>query len=211
MSATAPLGGLAVVAVVVGGVVAAGMLRAPSNVGPVAPGESPTPAPTSREVDGCPVTIPPQPGFVPPEPYPPEPLDFYESVWYGTAGLWTSLPTEGEVWRDLPEDNGRFGTKTQWWSEDYSLLDERADRIRVVGRRLDRPGSFSTESGGGGSRSDVGSFLLVGLEMPAGCWELTATYRGAELSYVVLVEGTEEQAPDRNAGGATAAFRTGSS
>jgi hypothetical protein len=43
--------------------------------------------------------------------------------------------------------------------------------------------------GGGGFREDIGSFILVGIEIPAGCWELTARYGDAELSYVVLVEG----------------------
>ncbi|MDQ3659863.1 MAG: hypothetical protein M3454_02135 [Actinomycetota bacterium] len=42
---------------------------------------------------------------------------------------------------------------------------------------------------GGGFREDIGSFMLVDLEIPAGCWELTATYRGAELSYTVEVRG----------------------
>lgn len=61
----------------------------------------------------------------------------------------------------------------------------------VTGRRLDEPGSF--EAGGPGTngfRKDIGSFMLVGVGIPtAGCWELTARYRDAELTYVVLVEG----------------------
>ncbi|MDQ3964168.1 MAG: hypothetical protein M3277_09715 [Actinomycetota bacterium] len=101
------------------------------------------------------------------------------------------LSPEGEVWQALPDDDadGRFTQKTFWWSDAYSPRDGLAP-ITLVGRRLDRPGTFKEEApGGGGFRKDIGEFILVGIEIPAGCWELTATYRGTELSYVVSVEG----------------------
>jgi hypothetical protein len=146
------------------------------------------PSPGTREVRGCPLTIPPHPGFVPPEPYPARPPDLYRSVWYGTAELWTMLAPEGEVWEDLPEDDGHFAQKTTWWSERFIPGEEPAPSLTVAGRRLDRPGSFEVGGpAGGGHRDDIGSFMLVGLDIAGGCWELTAAYRGAELSYVVLV------------------------
>jgi hypothetical protein len=43
----------------------------------------------------CPVTVPPQPGFVPPEPYPPE--SPFDEVRYGTPELWTNLDPDGAV------------------------------------------------------------------------------------------------------------------
>lgn len=186
---TAAVSGFALVAIVMAGVVTAGALRSPSSIGPVGPGESPEPSASPREVGGCPLTVPPQPAFIPPKPYPPHPPDLYQSVWYGTAALWTMLDPEGEVWEDLPEEDGRFTQKTFWWSEGYSPKDEPAAPISVTGRRLDRSGSFEAGGpGGGGFRKDIRSFMLVGLEIPPGCWELTATYRGADLSYVVLVK-----------------------
>jgi hypothetical protein len=33
--------------------------------------------------------------------------------------------------------------------------------------------------------------MVTGLAIPAGCWELTAAYRDAELTHVVLVKGLE--------------------
>jgi hypothetical protein len=190
---TVAVAGLAVISVGIAGVVTAGTLRAPSSIGPASPGDSPAPSATVREIGGCPVTIPPQPAFVPPQPYPPQPSDVYQSVWYGTAALWTMLGPEGEVWQDLPDDDddGRFTQKTFWWSDGYPPRKEPTPPITVIGRRLDRPGSFEVggPAGGGFRRGTFGSFMLVGIEIPAGCWELTATYRGAELSYVVLVEG----------------------
>jgi hypothetical protein len=99
------------------------------------------------------------------------------------------LDPEGEMWEDLPEDDGRFTQKTFWWSDAYPAKEQPSPPITLTGRRLDGPGSFEAGGRGGGSRGDIGSFMLVGIEIPAGCWELTATYRGAELSYVVLVKG----------------------
>jgi hypothetical protein len=141
--------------------------------------------------DGCPLTIPPQPGFVPPKPYPPQAPPLYQAVWYGTPALWTMLSPNGEVWEELPMNNGMFGQKTFWWSDGYSSTVEPTPSITVTGRQLDGPVSF--EAGGPGTngfREDIGSFMLVGVGIPtAGCWELTARYRDAELTYVVLVEG----------------------
>lgn len=147
------------------------------------------------EVDGpedaCPLTIPPQPGFVPPEPYPPEVPALYQSVWYGDDELWTMLHPGGETWTELPEHEGTFGQKTLWWSARFSAGDEPAPSITVTGRQLDGAATF--EAGGPGTngfREDIGSFMLVGLEIPeAGCWELTARYGDGELTYVVFVDG----------------------
>ena len=161
--------------------------RAPDRIAPLSTADVNTPP----ETDGCPVTVPPQPGFVPPKPYPSEPPDLYDSVWYGTAELWTMLSPEGEIWEGLPQgDDGRFTEKTFWWSEGFPTTEQPAPTITLTGRRLDRPGSFETaRRAGGGFREDIGDFMLVGVEIPAGCWELTATYRDAELSYVVLIQG----------------------
>ena len=141
--------------------------------------------------DACPVTIPPHPGFVPPKPYPPQAPDLYQAVWYGTTALWTMLSPDGEVWERLPKNSGMFTQKTFWWSDGYSWTAEPTPSMNVTGRRLDGPGLF--EAGGPGTngfREDIGSFMLVGIGIPAaGCWELTARYGDAELSYVVLVEG----------------------
>ena len=188
-AATLGLGALGLAAIVFAGTAAMGTLRSPASIGPAGSPETSSPSATPREVGGCPLTTPSRPPFVPPEPYPSEAPELYQKEWHGTAELWTMLGSEGEVWRDLPDDDGdgRFTEKTFWWSE--GLSDRSLSPITVTGRRLDKPGSFETGGpGGGGFREDIGSFMLVGIEIPAGCWELTATYRGAELSYVVLVE-----------------------
>ena len=66
---------------------------------------------------------------------------------------------------------------------------EGSSAITVTGRRLDGEGSLeASRADDGGSRGDIGSFMLVGIEIPTGCWELSATYQGAQLSYVILVK-----------------------
>jgi hypothetical protein len=151
-------------------------------------------APASQsDPKACPVTVPPQPGFVPPEPYPPEPP--FESVWYGTAELWTSIDPNGSVWRDLPvEPDGSVGDKTLWWSESFSTA-ENEDfagnaNLTVTAERLDGSGPKVVAEGGTPSfNRDIKNFMLVGLVLPEpGCWEVTARYRGTELAYVLQVE-----------------------
>jgi hypothetical protein len=178
------------------------LLATACGAGAVATGQplpsQPTPSqPTSTEAvdsDGaCPLTIPPQPGLIPPEPYPPEAPALYQAVWYGTSRLWTMLDPEGEVWAGLPVDDGVLGQKWIWWSDASSGAAESMPPITVTGRQLDGSASLEAKAGGPGSngfREDIGSFMMVGIEIPAaGCWELTARYGAAELSYVVMVEG----------------------
>jgi hypothetical protein len=139
------------------------------------------------------VTVPPQPGFVPPEPYPPEPP--FEAVWYGTPELWTYLDPNGAVWRDLPVGrDGSVGDKTLWWSEDFATAEGEdfsgtAD-ITLTAVRLDESAPTVVQAGGQPSfNRDIKNFMLVPLGLPEpGCWEVTASYQGTELAYVIQVE-----------------------
>lgn len=144
-------------------------------------------ATTTGPVATCPVTIPPAEGVAPPAGIPETPPD---GVWYGTPELFTALPVEGARWSALPPGaDGGVGQKTFWWSDAFVAADEPMPAITVTASRLDREAPEVIESPGtNGNRADVGSFMLVGIELPStGCWAITADYRGAELSYVVLV------------------------
>ena len=135
------------------------------------------------------------PGFVPPEPYPPEPPGF-ENVWYGTPELWTFLEPNGAVWSDLPVGKGphAVGNKTLWFSENFSTADGEDfsgnAEITLTGVNLDGSAPKVVEEGGVPSFNRyVKNFMLVGLGLPEpGCWEITATYKGAELTYALWVE-----------------------
>jgi hypothetical protein len=103
----------------------------------------------------CPITIPPQPVFVPPAPYPAEAPPLYQSVWYGTAELWTMLDTDGEVWH--PMTDGHFGDKTFWWSQSFEWRNELQPAITIDARRLDREEHFEGHGPAThGVRGDIG-------------------------------------------------------
>ena len=164
----------------------------PSNVRTAdiaAPQASPTEQASPIETAfACRLTRP-DPPFVPPAPFMSEPPAYYGSAWFGRADLWTMLSFGGEDWHDLPHNPEGLTQKTFWWSADWPFRKELEPAITVVGRRLDGAGQFSAGDPGTNASADFGTAMLVGVDVPtAGCWQITATYRGAELSYVVRVK-----------------------
>jgi hypothetical protein len=136
---------------------------------------------------GCAVTRP-DPAFVAPSPYPAAAPPLYESEWFGSDALWTMIDRDGEVWR-FPQGPDHLSEKTFWWSAEWQgMRDEPQPGIAVVGMRLDGPGTFTSGPGTNAQRDDFGEAMLVGVEIPsAGCWQITASYGDAVLSYVVLI------------------------
>lgn len=127
----------------------------------------------------CPVTIPPQPGFQPTDGHPIEPVF---GVWYGTEGLWTVLETDGSY---RPR-------KAVFWSANFlGGIREGQPEVFVTWRRLDGTGEV-IDSGGYSTngKDQSGDFMIAGFDTNrAGCWEVTATYKGATLVYVYFVPG----------------------
>jgi hypothetical protein len=81
-----------------------------------------------------------------------------------------------------------------WFSENFSTAEGEdfsgdAD-ITLTAVRLDASAPTVVQAGGQPSfNRDIKNFMLVPLGLPEpGCWELTARYRGAELTYVLQVE-----------------------
>lgn len=160
---------VAIVALIVPAAAAAAVLFDRQVTGP-AVADSPPPS--------CPVTIPTG-GFVPPDPYPPQPA-VWGDAWYGSEALWTALPADGVL-------DGR--RKSVWWSVDYpGGIREPQPDIQVTWHRLDWPDSATITAGGPGTNGtdDRDSwFMIGGIDPPiGGCWQVTATYRDATLSYV---------------------------
>jgi hypothetical protein len=160
------------------------------------PTASPTTASPSAEVSArpdvpstCELTKPTDP-FVPPAGYPaPARPPTSDGEWYGSARLWTLLNRNGEVWIGLPRATaGTLTQKTFWWSADFDVNHEPQPAIRVIGRQLDGPGRFSSPGPGTNAQADFGSAMLTGIDiLGPGCWQITATYRQASLSYIVWV------------------------
>lgn len=157
------------------------------NVG-TAPSEAGASTPAATGDTGCAVTRP-DPAFVAPSPYPAEAPPLYESEWFGSEALWTMIDRDGQIWRGLPQGPDGFVQKTFWWSLDWrGMRDEPEPALTVVGTRLDGPGTFTAGPATNAARDDFGEAMLVGVEIPtAGCWQITAAYGDAILSYVVSV------------------------
>jgi hypothetical protein len=140
----------------------------------------------------CHLTKPLHP-FVPPvgSAAPARPPDSFDAEWFGTARLWTILRHGGEVWYGLPHDAAGLGQKTFWWSADFDINREHNPAISVSGRQLDGPGRFAFPAPGTNAIDpDFGPAMLRGIDVPTtGCWQITATYRHASLSYMAWVSG----------------------
>lgn len=125
----------------------------------------------------CPVTAPPDPAFVPPDPWPASPTSA-EFAWYGSDALWTVVDATG----------GDVQNKSVWWSAKFpGGGEEEAPEIAVVYDRLDveaDPIVFPSPGTNASTATD-GHFMINGVEPDdPGCWRGTATYKGATLSYV---------------------------
>ena len=168
--ATAVLAGLATIAAIA-------LITRPT----AGPGLSPSSSPAA-----CSVTRP-APPFAAPSPFPAA-APIAAKAWYGSDALWTMLNRDGEVWHHFGQATGVLSQKTFWWSKDFAEL---APAITVILTRLDGEGSYSFGGGTNATSPDLGgTAMLVGVDFPGpvGCWQLTAHYRGAALSYVVWIK-----------------------
>ncbi len=137
----------------------------------------------------CPVVFAPASSFLPPAPFAETPGA--GQMWYGSPALWTVLPQNG-IWEALPQSDNGYGQKLFWWSEEYSP-DTKPPVFEVTGKKFGEPETTANTLGAeNGSQNGLGAFLVNGIEFPAaGCWEITGSYRGHSLSYVVWVEGAD--------------------
>jgi hypothetical protein len=138
-------------------------------------------APSVAE-NSCPVTTPSEQSTSLPTN-----TDYEGRFWHGTPALWTNLPADG-VWSALPHDKAGFVQKTVFWREGFDAASEPRPVLTVSGRRLDASAPTFSFSDATHGFDETGSFMLMGISIPTeGCWEITAEYKDASLSYVVLV------------------------
>jgi hypothetical protein len=134
--------------------------------------------------DSCPVTKPPAHAFVPPSPYPTALCSdsLCASFWFGTAKLWTALPTAG---------TDGLRQKRLWWREGYDWHRDQEPALRITGVRLDSsdpPVVLAEHSNAGWQGDKNHAFIVDAFDVPApGCWKMTARYKDGKLSFVVWV------------------------
>ena len=130
----------------------------------------------------CPVTQPPEPSFIPPDPWPAEPPGA-ERFWYGDSGLWTALPADGS-WPQLA-----LGEKFFWWSEEFDVSEDEKPDLLITARRLDGDSPpFQVLEATNAYHESFNWAMLAGVELASpGCWEFTGQYKGHQLSFVLMV------------------------
>ena len=124
----------------------------------------------------CVATRPADPDWIPPAPYNATPSD-PATVWYGSPDLWTPLRRDGTY---PPR-------KSVWWSQHIAAGDT---EVAVQFERIDiNPHEVVRQTGSGVSFTpEDGSFVIAGLEPDTpGCWRVTASHSGTQLSYVYWV------------------------
>lgn len=133
----------------------------------------------------CPVTRPPEPPFLAPEPYAAE-APWPGMVWYGSAALWTVIPTDG-VWAGLPDNPTGYTQKIVWWREGYDWQSEPQPALTMRAERLDEPAPpVEVSHASNAFAEDMGSAIMTGIDFPTlGCWQISGTYRKTSLSFVV--------------------------
>ena len=133
----------------------------------------------------CPITVPPDPPFVPPAPYRPNPSQ--GTFWYGTNGLWTQLGVKG-VWRGLPRHESGYFNKLFLWEQGYDVRKDPQPDIILALRRLDTQVPPVTSRGGTNAHFDGVWTMLTGVRFPTeGCWEVTSYHSGHTLTFTVSV------------------------
>lgn len=147
---------------------------------------SPADSPTMT-TEACAVTRP-DPPFAAPSPYPSSPPDD-RYAWFGTPELWTMLELDGEVWAAT---NAEFAARVKmfFWSSNWAgMSGEQEPGLTVVATRLDGPGTVTADHATNASADSLGGqAMLSGIEFPTpGCWQLTAQYGDAVLSYTVWI------------------------
>src|SRR5262249_44679118 len=135
----------------------------------------------------CQVTLRQDPPLMPPPPYPLYALSA-KHFWYGTDSLWTLVPKNG-TWSALVHNAQGYRQKIFWWRKDYFWQYEPEPQLSGAGRRLDGPAPpLHVSKATNAFAEDIQSAMLVGVDFPMlGCWEITGSYAGTELRFVVWV------------------------
>jgi hypothetical protein len=137
--------------------------------------------------ESCPVTrSTPETRFTPPPPSRPlhEKLAMF---WYGSDALYTTLNADGR-WRGITSPTGTRN-KSFWYRKNPEWLTEDPYQLAVTYQQLGATGPMFTVPGVTNAIMGKEVAMLIMLELPSrGCWEVTASYKNAHLSFVTWVE-----------------------
>jgi hypothetical protein len=155
----------------------------------------------------CRVTLPENGSFAPPVPFPSDPESDPLSwgmptgskrFWFGSAKLWTVLPTDG-IWRALTfsaEGDYAYFNKLPWF---HQAFPKDQGPLTITGKRLDGPAPSFTEmeeiNSWGRGKTGVEE-VMGGITIPVfGCWLVTGRYKDEEISFTVWVVNHTAEVP----------------
>lgn len=136
----------------------------------------------------CLTTLAPNPPFVPPAPYTSSAPD--GQFWYGCDALWTLLAFDSK-WRMQRNVNGEgYFTKLVFWRRGFDWRKEPDPKLIISAKRLDGEApSVAVAHAKAVFVTGNTPAMMTGIDIPtAGCWEITAHYKGHTLSFIVSVE-----------------------
>jgi hypothetical protein len=135
----------------------------------------------------CPVTrATPETRFTPP--HPTRAFDANSATfWYGSDALYTQLYSDGR-WHGIKSPTGTRN-KSFWYRKDAQWLLEDPYELKVTYRQLDVAEPMFTAPGVTNAIVGKEVTMLLMLELPTrGCWEVTASYKNAHVSFVTWVD-----------------------
>ena len=110
--------------------------------------------------------------------------------WYGSDRLWTQLREDGHWGGVYRGDLGRaYRNKLPLFRRGFDSRQEPVPPILVTARQIDRSApAINTAPAHGVFNEDTGSFIMTALDLPVGCWTITAQYGNEPpLTFVVSV------------------------
>ena len=107
--------------------------------------------------------------------------------WYGSDELYTALYSDGR-WRGIASQAGTRN-KSFWYRKNAEWLNENPSQLKVTYRGLKEEGPMFTGPRVTNAIMGEEVAMLIMLELPArGCWEVTANYKNAHVSFVTWVD-----------------------
>ena len=113
-----------------------------------------------------------------------------QSILCGTESLWTLLGVDG-VWHmhsNVSENKGLYTTKLTYWRRGFDWRREPKLALTVNAKRLDREAPLVAADPANAVFVTDKPAMMTGIDIPIGCWEITARHSGHSLSFVVSVE-----------------------
>jgi hypothetical protein len=136
--------------------------------------------------ESCPVTrSTPENRFTPPPPH--EAAKSSDPMfWYGSDALYVFLSSDGR-WRGITSSTGTRN-KSFWYRKNPEWREEFPYQFRVTAKRMDADGPMITFPRVNNALMGKEVAMLLMLELPRGCWQVTGNYKSDHLSWVTWVD-----------------------